>query len=149
MQKCIRTNDIEEVGKTPRHGTFFQMNGNFSFGDYFKEGAISFAWELLTTPEADGGYGFDPKDLWVTVYKDDDEAIELWKRVAGLPDERIQRLDKDTNYWHTGQPGPPARARRSSSTAAPRTASTAAPPPTTTATSRSGTSCSCSTSSTT
>ena len=106
VQKCIRTNDIEEVGKTPRHGTFFQMNGNFSFGDYFKEGAISMAWELLTTPEADGGYGFEPKDLWVTVYKDDDEAIELWKRIAGLPEERIQRLDKDTNYWHTGQPGP-------------------------------------------
>jgi alanyl-tRNA synthetase len=106
VQKCIRTNDIEEVGKTPRHGTFFQMNGNFSFGDYFKEGAISFAWELLTTPEADGGYGFDPNDLWVTVYEDDDEAIELWKKVAGLPDERIQRLGKDTNYWHTGQPGP-------------------------------------------
>ena len=106
VQKCIRTNDIEEVGKTPRHGTFFQMNGNFSFGDYFKEGAIGLAWELLTTPEADGGYGFEPKDLWVTVYKDDDEAIELWKKVAGLPDDRIQRLDKDTNYWHTGQPGP-------------------------------------------
>jgi alanyl-tRNA synthetase len=106
VQKCIRTNDIEEVGKTPRHGTFFQMNGNFSFGDYFKEGAIEFAWSLLTTPEADGGYGFEPADLWVTVYEDDDEAIELWKRVAGLPDERIQRLGKDTNYWHTGQPGP-------------------------------------------
>jgi alanyl-tRNA synthetase len=106
VQKCIRTNDIEEVGRTPRHGTFFQMSGNFSFGDYFKEGAISLAWELLTTPEADGGYGFDPGDLWVTVYKDDDEAIELWKKVAGLPDERIQRLGEDTNYWHTGQPGP-------------------------------------------
>jgi len=106
VQKCIRTNDIEEVGKTPRHGTFFQMNGNFSFGDYFKEGAISMAWELLTTPESGGGYGFDPNDLWVTVYEDDDEAIEIWKRVAGLPDERIQRLGKDTNYWHTGQPGP-------------------------------------------
>lgn len=106
VQKCIRTNDIEEVGKTPRHGTFFQMSGNFSFGDYFKEGAIGFAWELLTTPEADGGLGFDPNDLWVTVYKDDDEAIELWKKIAGLPEERIQRLDKDTNYWHTGQPGP-------------------------------------------
>lgn len=106
VQKCIRTNDIEEVGKTPRHGTFFQMNGNFSFGDYFKEGAISFAWELLTTAEDDGGYGFRPEDLWVTVYEDDDEAIELWKKVAGLPDERIQRLGKDTNYWHTGQPGP-------------------------------------------
>ncbi|MEJ3403751.1 alanine--tRNA ligase [Rathayibacter sp. YIM 133350] len=106
VQKCIRTNDIEEVGKTPRHGTFFQMNGNFSFGDYFKEGAIGYAWELLTTSESDGGYGFDPKDLWVTVYKDDDEAIALWKKISGLPEERIQRLDKDTNYWHTGQPGP-------------------------------------------
>ncbi|MET0976022.1 MAG: alanine--tRNA ligase [Leifsonia sp.] len=106
VQKCIRTSDIEEVGRTPRHGTFFQMNGNFSFGDYFKEGAITYAWELLTSSEADGGYGFDPKDLWVTVYKDDDEAIALWKRIAGLPEERIQRLDKDTNYWSTGQPGP-------------------------------------------
>ncbi|MGR2751625.1 alanine--tRNA ligase [Agromyces arachidis] len=106
VQKCIRTNDIEEVGKTPRHGTFFQMNGNFSFGDYFKEGAIAFAWELLTGAEADGGYGFDPADLWVTVYEDDDEAREIWRRVAGLPDDRIQGLGKDTNYWHTGQPGP-------------------------------------------
>ena len=106
VQKCIRTNDIDEVGKTPRHGTFFQMNGNFSFGDYFKKGAIEYAWELLTASESAGGYGFDEKDLWVTVYKDDDEAIALWKAVAGLPDERIQRLDKDTNYWSTGQPGP-------------------------------------------
>ncbi len=106
VQKCIRTNDIEEVGKTPRHGTFFQMNGNFSFGDYFKEGAITYAWELLTKSESDGGYGFNEKDLWVTVYRDDDEAIDLWRRVAGLPAERIQRLDKDSNYWSTGQPGP-------------------------------------------
>jgi alanyl-tRNA synthetase len=106
VQKCIRTLDIEEVGKTPRHGTFFQMNGNFSFGDYFKEQAISYAWELLTTSEADGGFGFAEKDLWVTVYKDDDEAFALWKKIAGLPDERIQRLDMDTNYWSTGQPGP-------------------------------------------
>ena len=106
VQKCIRTNDIEEVGKTPRHGTFFQMNGNFSFGDYFKEGAIGYAWELLTATHADGGLGFDEKDLWVTVYEDDDEAIALWKNIAGLPDERIQRLGMDTNYWSTGQPGP-------------------------------------------
>ena len=106
VQKCIRTNDIDEVGKTPRHGTFFQMNGNFSFGDYFKEGAIGYAWELLTTSHGDGGLGFDEKDLWVTVYKDDDEAIALWKKIAGLPDDRIQRLDMDTNYWSTGQPGP-------------------------------------------
>jgi alanyl-tRNA synthetase len=106
VQKCIRTLDIEEVGKTPRHGTFFQMNGNFSFGDYFKETAITYAWELLTSSEADGGYGFHPDDLWVTVYKDDDEAFALWRSIAGLPEERIQRLDMDTNYWSTGQPGP-------------------------------------------
>jgi len=106
VQKCIRTLDIEEVGKTPRHGTFFQMNGNFSFGDYFKQQAIEFAWELLTSAESDGGLGFQEKDLWVTVYKDDDEAIKFWKKTAGLPDERIQRLDMDTNYWSTGQPGP-------------------------------------------
>lgn len=106
VQKCIRTNDIEEVGKTPRHGTFFQMNGNFSFGDYFKEQAIQFAWEFLTKPESDGGLGFSPDDLWVTVYEEDDEAIGFWKQHSSLPDERIQRLGKDTNYWSTGQPGP-------------------------------------------
>lgn len=105
-QKCIRTNDIEEVGKTPRHGTFFQMMGNWSFGDYFKDGAIRYAWELLTTPEADGGLGFDQKDLWVTVYEEDDEAHDLWLTLTDLPEERIQRLGKDTNYWSTGLPGP-------------------------------------------
>ncbi|KAB1661864.1 alanine--tRNA ligase [Pseudoclavibacter sp. CFCC 13796] len=105
-QKCIRTNDIEEVGKTARHGTFFQMLGNWSFGDYFKEGAITYAWDLLTSSEADGGYGFDEKDLWVTVYEDDDEAHELWRRIAGLPEHRIQRLGREDNYWSTGQPGP-------------------------------------------
>ncbi|PZF14702.1 alanine--tRNA ligase [Curtobacterium sp. MCPF17_011] len=106
VQKCIRTNDIEEVGKTPRHGTFFQMNGNFSFGDYFKEQAIQYAWEFLTDPESDGGLGFSADDLWVTVYEEDDEAIDFWKRHSTLPDDRIQRLGKDTNYWSTGQPGP-------------------------------------------
>lgn len=106
VQKCIRTNDIEEVGKTPRHGTFFQMNGNFSFGDYFKEQAIQYAWEFLTNPESDGGLGFSPDDLWVTVYEEDDEAIEFWKQHSSLPEDRIQRLGKDTNYWSTGQPGP-------------------------------------------
>lgn len=105
-QKCIRTNDIEEVGKTPRHGTFFQMLGNWSFGDYFKEGAIRYAWELLTSPEEEGGLGFDPRDLWVTVYEEDDEAHDLWLRLTDLPEERIQRLGKDTNYWSTGLPGP-------------------------------------------
>ncbi len=69
MQKCVRTPDIEEVGKTTRHGTFFQMCGNFSFGDYFKEGAIRYAWELLTTSVDDGGYGLDPEKLWITVYQ--------------------------------------------------------------------------------
>ncbi|WP_347979069.1 alanine--tRNA ligase [Microbacterium sp. ProA8] len=105
-QKCIRTNDIEEVGKTPRHGTFFQMLGNWSFGDYFKEGAIRYAWDLLTSSEADGGLGFDQKDLWVTVYEEDDEAHDLWLKLTDLPAERIQRLGKDTNYWSTGLPGP-------------------------------------------
>jgi len=105
VQKCIRTNDIEEVGKTPRHGTFFQMNGNFSFGDYFKEEAIGFAWELLTTPENQGGYGFRESDLWVTIYLDDDEAHRYW-RALGVPDNRIQRLGMESNYWSTGQPGP-------------------------------------------
>jgi alanyl-tRNA synthetase len=106
VQKCIRTLDIEEVGKTTRHGTFFQMNGNFSFGDYFKEQAIGYAWELLTSSEQSGGLGFEPDRLWVTVYEDDDEAIALWKKIAGLPDERIQRMGKEDNYWSTGQPGP-------------------------------------------
>ncbi|MCZ2856945.1 alanine--tRNA ligase [Blastococcus sp. VKM Ac-2987] len=106
VQKCVRTLDIEEVGKTTRHGTFFQMNGNFSFGDYFKDGAIQHAWDLLTGPVADGGLGFDPDRLWVTVYLDDDEAAEAWHRIAGLPAERIQRLGKKDNYWHTGAAGP-------------------------------------------
>ncbi|MCR2828420.1 alanine--tRNA ligase-related protein, partial [Microbacterium sp. zg.Y909] len=106
VQKCIRTNDIEEVGKTARHGTFFQMLGNWSFGDYFKEGAIGYAWELLTSSEADGGLGFAERDLWVTVYEDDDEAAQLWQKVAGLPADRIQRLGREDNYWTTGQPGP-------------------------------------------
>jgi len=106
VQKCIRTLDIEEVGKTTRHGTFFQMNGNFSFGDYFKEGAIGYAWELLTTSESEGGLGFDERDLWVTVYEEDDEAEALWRQIAGIPAERIQRMGKEDNYWSTGQPGP-------------------------------------------
>ena len=82
VQKCVRTLDIEEVGKTTRHGTFFQMNGNFSFGNYFKEGAIEHAWELVTSSQADGGYGFDPAKIWVTAYHDDDETVQLWKRIA-------------------------------------------------------------------
>lgn len=106
VQKCIRTPDIDEVGITTRHNTFFQMAGNFSFGDYFKKGAIEFAWTLLTNPQDQGGYGFDPETLWATVYLDDDEAITLWQEVAGLPLERIQRRGMADNYWSMGIPGP-------------------------------------------
>ncbi|MCU1613251.1 MAG: alanine--tRNA ligase [Frankiales bacterium] len=106
VQKCVRTLDIEEVGKTTRHGTFFQMNGNFSFGDYFKEGAIQHAWDLITGPVDDAKLGFDPEKIWVTVYLDDDEAAAAWKRIAGLPDERIQRRGLKDNFWHTGAAGP-------------------------------------------
>jgi len=106
VQKCVRTLDIEEVGKTTRHGTFFQMNGNFSFGDYFKEGAIEFAWELITKPQDQGGFGIDPSSIWATVYQEDDEAFRLWREVAGLPADRIQRRGMDDNYWSTGVAGP-------------------------------------------
>lgn len=106
VQKCIRTADIEEVGKTARHGTFFQMCGNFSFGDYFKEDAIRFAFELLTMSVDDGGYGLPAEKLWVTVYEDDDEAANLWLKHTSIPAERIQRMGKSDNYWSTGQPGP-------------------------------------------
>lgn len=106
VQKVVRTLDIEEVGRTTRHASFFQMAGNFSFGDYFKAEAIPFAWELLTRPVADGGYGFPEDRLWATVYEDDDEAIELWHRQAGLPYERIQRRGPKDNYWSMGVPGP-------------------------------------------
>ena len=106
VQKCIRTLDIEEVGKTARHGTFFQMAGNFSFGDYFKEKAIPFAYELLTTPQDQGGFGLDPERLWVTIYEGDDEAFEIWTKTVGFPAERIQRMGMKENYWSTGQPGP-------------------------------------------
>jgi alanyl-tRNA synthetase len=106
VQKCVRTLDIEEVGKTTRHGTFFQMNGNFSFGDYFKKEAISYAWEFLTSSKASGGLELDPNLLWVTVYKDDDESIDLWREVADVPLSRIQKRGMKDNYWSTGQPGP-------------------------------------------
>ena len=106
VQKCVRTLDIEEVGKTTRHGTFFQMNGNFSFGDYFKKEAIAYAWEFLTKSQDEGGLGFDPQLLWVTVYKDDDESISYWREIADIPMERIQRRGMKDNYWSTGQPGP-------------------------------------------
>ncbi|UDY25376.1 alanine--tRNA ligase [Nocardioides sp. Kera G14] len=106
VQKCIRTPDIEEVGKTTRHGTFFEMCGNFSFGDYFKEGAITLAWDLVTKPIADGGFGFDESVLYPSVLDGDDEAVALWKRISGLPDDRIVRLPPSENYWSMGVPGP-------------------------------------------
>ncbi len=106
VQKCVRTLDIDEVGKTTRHASFFQMCGNFSFGNYFKEGAIALAWELLTKPIADGGYGFPEDRLWVTVYLDDDEAEDIWHQKIGIPKERIQRRDMADNFWSMGVPGP-------------------------------------------
>ncbi len=105
-QKCVRTGDIEEVGKTTRHGTFFQMNGNFSFGDYFKEGAIGYAWDLITKSQHDGGLGFDADKIWVTVLPNDTEARDLWRSIAGLPDDRIQGRGLEDNYWNMGVPGP-------------------------------------------
>ena len=106
VQKVVRTLDIEEVGKTTRHASFFQMAGNFSFGDYFKEQAIPLAWELLTGSLDHGGYGFDPERLWVTVYQDDDEGEAIWRDVVGVPTERIQRRGMEDNYWSMGVPGP-------------------------------------------
>ncbi|MFC0037247.1 alanine--tRNA ligase [Actinomadura rayongensis] len=106
VQKCVRTLDIDEVGKTTRHGTFFQMNGNFSFGDYFKEEAIRFAWDLVTAPLSEGGYGLDADRIWASVYREDDEAAGLWRDVIGLPAERIVRRGKADNFWSMGVPGP-------------------------------------------
>lgn len=106
VQKCVRTLDIDEVGKTTRHASFFQMCGNFSFGDYFKEGAITLAWELLTKPISEGGYGFPEERLWVTVYLDDDEAADIWHKKIGVPKDRIQRRDMADNFWSMGVPGP-------------------------------------------
>jgi alanyl-tRNA synthetase len=106
VQKCVRTLDIEEVGKTTRHGTFFQMLGNWSFGDYFKEGAIQFAWEVLTQPEAQGGFGFPESRLWVTALHGDDETVGIWRDKMGVPEGRIQRRGLKDNYWHMGVPGP-------------------------------------------
>src|SRR6266705_5411552 len=106
VQKCVRTLDIEEVGKTTRHATFFQMLGNWSFGDYFKEGAIKYAWELLTKSEADGGFGFPESKLWATVLHGDDEAYAIWRNEIGLPAERIQHRGLADNFWDMGVPGP-------------------------------------------
>ena len=114
IQKCVRTLDIDEVGRTTRHGTFFQMLGNFSFGDYFKTDAIEWAWELVTGPISEGGLGFDPAKIWVTVlgpgfhpdYPDGDvEARQTWLKV-GVPAKHIQGRSLADNYWHMGVPGP-------------------------------------------
>ncbi|MGA8256155.1 MAG: alanine--tRNA ligase [Nocardioides sp.] len=106
VQKCVRTPDIEDVGKTTRHGTFFEMCGNFSFGDYFKERAIELAWDLVTKPIADGGFGLEASRLYPSILDGDDEALGLWMKVTGLPDERILRLGRRENYWSMGVPGP-------------------------------------------
>ncbi len=106
VQKCVRTPDIEDVGKTTRHGTFFEMCGNFSFGDYFKEGAIRLAWDLLTKSVDDGGFGLDVNRLYPSVLAGDDEAVDLWMKVTGLPAERIVKLGPKENYWSMGIPGP-------------------------------------------
>ncbi len=106
VQKCVRTQDIDVVGTTARHVTFFQMAGNFSFGDYFKSQAIPYAWELLTSSVADGGFGFPEDRLWATVYHDDDEAADIWTNTVGLPAERVQRRGKEDNFWSMGGPGP-------------------------------------------
>jgi alanyl-tRNA synthetase len=106
VQKCIRTPDIEDVGKTTRHATFFEMCGNFSFGDYFKQGAIELAWSLITSPVDEGGYGLDVDRLYPSVLVGDEEAIGLWMEVTGLPRERIVQLGPKENYWSMGVPGP-------------------------------------------
>ena len=125
VQKCVRTPDIEDVGKTTRHGTFFEMCGNFSFGDYFKEGAIELAWDLVTKPRPTAASGSRRAGSGPSVCDGDDEALDLWMKVTGLPDERIVQLGPKENYWSMGVPGPVGRARRSSTTAARRTAPTA------------------------
>ena len=105
VQKCVRTLDIDDVGRTTRHGTFFQMMGNFAFGDYFKEGAINYAWELITTEIPNGGLGFRPDQVWVTALHGDEETVSLWRK-AGVPRCRIQERGFKDNYWHMGVPGP-------------------------------------------
>ena len=100
-QKCIRTNDIENVGVTPRHHTFFEMLGNFSFGDYFKQEAIEWAWELVTKV-----YGLSEENIIVSVFHKDDESEEIWKEEIGILPERIIKLDEKDNFWSSGKTGP-------------------------------------------
>ena len=92
VQKCIRTNDIDNVGRTTRHGTFFQMNGNFSFGDYFKEGAIQYAWDLLTGPQSEGRYGLDGDRLWMTIWEKDEVSWDYLTRTVGVDPSHVQKL---------------------------------------------------------
>jgi alanyl-tRNA synthetase len=106
IQKCVRTGDIDIVGTNSRNVSFFQMAGNFSFGDYFKEGAIPLAWELLTKSTSEGGFGFAEDRLWPTVYLDDDEAFGIWTRDVGVPESRVQRRDRQDNFWSMGVAGP-------------------------------------------
>ena len=154
-QRSVRAggkhNDLENVGYTARHHTFFEMLGNFSFGDYFKRDAISYAWELLTQV-----YKLPAEKLWVTVYQEDDEAYDIWAKEVGVPAERIIRIGDNKgaryasdNFWQMADTGPCGRARKSSTTTA-RTYGAAPDRPrkTATATSRSGTWCSCSSSAT-
>jgi alanyl-tRNA synthetase len=100
-QKCIRTNDIENVGRTHRHHTFFEMLGNFSFGDYFKPQAIAWGWELSTQV-----FGFSPQNLVVSVFEDDDEAFTIWRDTIGVTEKRIKRMGADDNFWVSGATGP-------------------------------------------
>ena len=109
-QKCARAggkhNDLDDVGRTKRHLVFFEMLGNFSFGDYFKESAIPWSWELVTGDPAKGGWGFDGDRLWITVHESDDEAEAIWHEIVGVPMERIQRLGDKDNFWQAGDTGP-------------------------------------------